>query len=91
MANILTDGERDIINEQNRDAYAEWLYEWEAMSVEEREALMEYSRQEAERANREAFSALACPACGEYLNPPTPHSCGVLAAMEFSDEEGCPF
>lgn len=92
MINTLTDGERDILNEQNRDAYLSELLEWENMSDSEREDLIEHARLEAIWAEQDAQDApLTCPMCGEYLAPPTPHSCGELEVIAELDEEGYPF
>jgi hypothetical protein len=58
----LTDGERDILAELNRDAYADALAEWDDLTEDEQDAATEEARQEAEAADREAADYWAASA-----------------------------
>lgn len=54
MYNTLTDGERDILAELNRDGYADALAEWDDLTEEEQAEATEQAEREAEQANKEA-------------------------------------
>jgi hypothetical protein len=63
MARHITDGEQDILNEQNRDVAADAHAEWDALTEEEQAALIEagereYARLEADEARLREFARL---------------------------------
>lgn len=60
MARTLTDGERDILTEQNRDAADDAQAEWDALTDEEREAAMEAGQREYARLEADEARAREC-------------------------------
>lgn len=60
MAHTLTDGERDILNEQNRDAAADAQAEWEALTPEEQDAAIAAADAHCRRLDVEEARAREC-------------------------------